>query len=262
VRLETAAWTTTGMVRTGNEDSFALLHGVQAQEDELTDTALVLLCDGMGGYEAGEVAARMTIEELRKTLVPQRPFSSLRGEVAVELDVDACLGQIEAALKHANRHIFSAARAGIGRRGMGCTAEVVYVHGRHLLVGHVGDSRVYLLHQNQLTQLTRDHTLVNRLVELGQLTPEEAAEHPRRSGLQQAIGGHADVEVELHHRVLHPGDWIVVCSDGLSNHVLPKTLKEMLLTAGSAEVAARRLVNLTNLEGATDNATVVVLRVT
>jgi len=131
-----------------------------------------------------------------------------------------------------------------------------------LLVGHVGDSRTYLVQQGRLMQLTRDQTLVNRLVELGQLTEEEAAAHPRRSELQQALGGHANVEVELHHRTLRAGDFVMVCSDGLSNHVLPKTMQEMLLTSGSAEVAARRLVNLANLEGATDNATVVVLRVT
>lgn len=265
VRLEIAAWTTTGMVRTGNEDAFAVLHGVEAREDELTDTALVILCDGMGGYEAGEVAARMAVQGLRATLLKQQPFSSLLGqtedETQPELDVEVCRWQIDTALKEANRAIYNAARSGTGRRGMGCTAEVVYVHGRHLLAGHVGDSRVYHLHQGRLTQLTRDQTLVNRLVELGQLTPEEAATHPRRSELQQAIGGHPSIEVDLHHRVLKAGDFVVVCSDGLSNHVLPKTLQEMLLTSGSAEVAARRLVNLVNLEGATDNATIVVLRV-
>ncbi|HEV3256410.1 MAG TPA: serine/threonine protein phosphatase, partial [Gemmataceae bacterium] len=102
-----------------------------------------------------------------------------------------------------------------------------------------------------------------RLVELGTLTPEEAETHPRRSELQQAIGGHLDVEPALYHGTLKPGDWVVVCSDGLSNHVTPEELKEMLQSeAGSAEVAARRLVNFVNLKGATDNATVVVIRVT
>jgi protein phosphatase len=146
---------------------------------------------------------------------------------------------------------------------MGCTAEVVYLDGRNVVVGHVGDSRTYHLSEGRLVQLTRDQTLVNRLVELGTLTPEEAEKHPRRNELQQAIGGQPDVEPGLYHGRLKPGDWVVVCSDGVTNHVSAQMLKEMLLSeAQSAEMAARRLVNLTNIEGATDNATVVVIRVT
>jgi serine/threonine protein phosphatase PrpC len=151
----------------------------------------------------------------------------------------------------------------VGRRGMGCTAEVVYVTGQHVVVGHVGDSRTYHLHEGRLIQLTRDQTLVNRLLELGTLTPEEAEKHPRRSELQQAIGGHANVEPALYHGILKPGDWVVVCSDGLSNHINAGELQQMLQTeATSAEMAARRLVNFTNIKGATDNATLVVVRAT
>ena len=114
-----------------------------------------------------------------------------------------------------------------------------------------------------MIQLTRDQTLVSRLLELGQLTPEEAEAHPRRSELQQAIGGRAEVEPEVYDSTLLPGDWLIVCSDGLSNHVKREELQEMLQSeATSAEMAARRLVNLVNLRGATDNATVVVIRAT
>src|SRR5262249_40905523 len=106
-------------------------------------------------------------------------------------------------------------------------------------------------------------TLVNRLVELGTLTPEEAECHPRRNELQQAIGGQPDIEPGLSEGQLKPGDWVLVCSDGLTNHVSARDLKEMLLSeAQSAEMAARRLVTLTNIEGATDNATVVAVRCT
>jgi protein phosphatase len=111
-------------------------------------------------------------------------------------------------------------------------------------------------------QLTRDQTWVNRMVELGALTAEEAEVHPRRSELQQAIGGRADVEPDLYASPLKPGDWIVVCSDGLSNTLAAATLQELLQSAPSAEWAARRLVNYANLAGATDNATVVVIRAT
>lgn len=270
VRFETAAWTTIGMVRTGNEDAFALLHAAQSSQDQLTESVLVLLADGMGGYEAGEVAAALAIDSLRKVLLAQPPFSAL-GSTADEAEdreplapgVQGYEAAIRDALKAANRHVFQAARSGVGRRGMGCTAEVVYLHGRDLVVGHVGDSRCYHLHQGRLVQVTRDQTLVNRLVELGTLSAADAEIHPRRSELQQAIGGHADVDPDLYHATMMPGDWVVVCSDGLSNHVTAAELQQMLQSeATSAEMAARRLVNFANVKGATDNATVVVIRVT
>jgi serine/threonine protein phosphatase PrpC len=281
VRLEIASWTTTGVVRTGNEDAFALIHATESRQDDLGEAALVLLCDGMGGYEAGEVAAALAIQALRQTLVRQKPFTPLgggslfpadplthvshaEGHAAPAVDVEAVKGQLKAALKEANRQVFAASRApGSKRRGMGCTAEVVYVDGRNVVVGHVGDSRTYHLHEGRMVQMTRDQTLVNRLVELGTLSAEEAETHPRRNELRQAIGGQPDVEPGLYAGVLKPGDWVVVCSDGLTNHVTAKDLQQLLQSeAQSAEMAARRLVNLTNIEGATDNCTVVVIRCT
>ncbi len=266
VRLEIAAWTTTGMVRTGNEDAFALLHAVESRQDDLGESALVLLADGMGGSEAGEVAAALAIGGLRKKLLKQELFAGLAGEPLASptlFDVEACQELIQAALKEVNQEVYIAVQHGLGKRGMGCTAEVVYVHGRHLVVGHVGDCRTYHLNQGRLIQMTRDQTFINRLVELGQLTAEEAETHPRRSELQQAIGGRSDVEPALYHSTLKPADWVVVCSDGLSNHVKPEELKHMLQSeATSAEMAARRLVNFANIMGAADNATVVVIRIT
>jgi protein phosphatase len=276
VRLEIASWTTTGVVRTGNEDAFALIHTVESRQDDLEDAALILLADGMGGYEAGEVAAALAIQALRKNLLQQPAFHFLAGEspfsadfgpnlesFAATLDVEVCKGLLNDALRDANTQVYTASRSGIGRRGMGCTAEAVFINGRHVVVGHVGDSRTYHFHEGRLIQLTRDHTLVNRLVEIGTITAEEAEQHPRRNELQQAIGGQPHVEPGLYTGRMKPGDWVVVCSDGVSNHVTPAMLKEMLESeATSAEMAARRLVNLVNIEGATDNATVVVVRAT
>jgi serine/threonine protein phosphatase PrpC len=265
VRLDIAAWTTTGMVRTGNEDAFALMQAIESRQDELNEYALIVLADGMGGYEAGEVAAAMAIQALRKYLVQQPLFSALAGNPPPEgpFDVQACEHTLQEALKHANREVYAAARSpGRGRRGMGCTAEVVYVDAHHLVVGHVGDSRTYHLHNGRLHQLTRDQTFVNRMVELGQLTPEEAENHPRKNELQQAIGGQPDVQPGLYHAWLQRGDWVIVCSDGLTNHIAADELLKMLEreTSGSAEEAARRLTNLVNLRGATDNSTLVVVR--
>lgn len=265
VRFDMAAWTTTGMVRTGNEDALAFLHGVESRQDDLHEYALAILCDGMGGYEAGEVAAALAIAEIRKFLLAQPMFAALTGKEgpAGPVDVEATKKVLEAALKHANKEVHTAGRTpGRGKRGMGCTAEVLYVDSRNVIVSHVGDSRTYHLRRGRLQQLTRDQTLVNRLVELGQLTAEEAENHPRKNELQQAIGGQPDVTPGVYSAKLSRGDWILVCSDGLTNHITNQELEKMLTreAAYSAEEAARRLLNLVNLRGATDNATIVVVR--
>lgn len=265
VRLDIAAWTTTGMVRTGNEDALAFLHGVDTRQDELHEYALILLCDGMGGYDAGEVAAAIAIAEMKTFFLQQPMFAGLAGKDAFPgpIDVEATKKLFDAGLKHANKEVFAASRTpGKGKRGMGCTAEAVYVDAQHVVVGHVGDSRVYHLKNGRLQQLTRDQTLVNRLVELGQIKAEDAENHPRKNELQQAVGGQPDVYPGVYHSRLKRGDWVVVCSDGLSNHISHQELEKMLTreASTSAEEAARRLLNLVNLRGATDNATIVVIR--
>lgn len=269
IRLDVAAWTTTGMVRTGNEDAFAFLHGVEGRQDDVYEYALVLLADGMGGYEAGEIAAAMAIAELRKFLLAQPLCGGLAGKdtpaPTTSDQVPDAKKVMLAALRHANKEVFTASRTpGKGKRGMGCTAEAVFIDATNVIVGHVGDSRTYHLHQGRLIQLTRDQTVVNRLVELGRLTPEEAENHENKNQLQQAIGGQSDVEPGVYHGRLKRGDWVLVCSDGLSNHISNAELEKMLTreAAGSAEEAARRLLNLVNLRGATDNATIVVVRAT
>jgi serine/threonine protein phosphatase PrpC len=266
VRLDIACWTTTGMVRTGNEDAFAILHAAAAKQDDLGERALLLLADGMGGYEAGEVASAMAIDFLRQRLLEDRLFAGLSGDPSPPpraFDLKVCQELFLTALREANRHVYIAARTpGVGRRGMGCTAEVVYLDGERLVVGHVGDSRTYHYSQGRLVQVTRDQTLVNRLVELGQLTPEEAEDHPRKNELQQAIGGQPVVDPLTYHAELKLGDWVVVCSDGLTNHVNQETLLEMIQRADSAEMLARRLCNLANLYGGSDNCTVIAVRAT
>jgi protein phosphatase len=274
VRLDIAAWTTTGIVRTGNEDGFGLIHSIEARQDDQGESTLIIVADGMGGYEGGEVAAAMAVNVIRKFLLQQKPFAHLNGGTPFSaekygsdstniapVDVDAMKHLLATSLREANKQIYAASRAPGGKRGMGCTCEVVFVNGRHVVVGHVGDSRTYHYHEGHLIQLTRDQTLVNRLVELGRLTAEEAEKHEQRNQLSQAVGGQPDVIPGAYSGVMKPGDWVVVCSDGLTNHTPASYLAEMLKTE-SAEIAARRLVNSVLLEGATDNATVVLVRAT
>ena len=264
VRHEVACWTTTGIVRTNNEDAFSLIHAAETRLDDVSEYTLIVLADGMGGYEAGEIAAALCLDTLREKMVTHGQLAAVAGKKhpkQSDLDVAAMKKFIYEAMKEANKTVFQAPSKGIGRRGMGCTAEVVYVDGYNIIVGHIGDSRTYHYSQGRLHQLTRDQTLVNRLVELGQITAEEADNHPRKNELQQAVGGRADVEPAVYSAKLRAGDWILCTSDGLINHVKNDELQEMFqLEAGSADTAARRLVNFANLRGATDNTTVVVIR--
>jgi serine/threonine protein phosphatase PrpC len=297
VKLDVAAWSTIGMVRSGNEDAVSVYHTADARLDDADEAALVLLADGMGGMAAGEVAAALALHSLRQSLLSCPPFAAglpttpvpepapqtpavepaapPAGDAPSEpppmiplLTTDpespdragaAHAERVAAALREANRRVFEAA-CHYGSRGMGCTAEVVLVDGGTAVVGHVGDSRVYRMRRGKLIQVTRDHTLVGRLMELGQLTEAEAEIHPRRSELHQAVGGRPDVHPDIYLVTLEPGDWLLVCTDGLTNQVSNESIQGALQEARNAERAARRLVNLALYEGAIDNVTVAVIR--
>jgi protein phosphatase len=303
VRVDVAAWSTTGMVRSGNEDAVVVFHSAENRLDDSDEAVLVLLADGMGGMECGEVAAGMAMQTLRDCLLNGPPFafalpqtptpetkppidqapppenadpfpSSLGATLLIEppappelspsntseRSTDSYVERVNAALREANRRIFDAARANPGALGMGCTAEVVLIDGSIAVVGHVGDSRVYRMRGGKIDQITRDHTVVSRLVELGQITAAEAESHPRRSELQQAIGGRPEVYPDVYAMTLAPGDWLVVCTDGLSNQTPSDVMQAVLRDSRSAEKAARRLVNMVLADGATDNVTVAVIR--
>lgn len=261
VRLEVAAWSSTGMIRSGNEDAFAVLQTCASRQDELEDFAMVIVADGMGGNEAGEVAAGLAVRSLYQSLGQQPPFNKPPGDLEriPPTSSNAVKNSIGQALREANKTVYLASRQGIGRRGMGCTAEVVFTDGRRAIVGHVGDSRSYRFSRGKMTLLTRDHTYVNRMVEIGEISLEDAEVHPRRAELQQAIGGWSDIEPDLHEVAIEAGDWILVCSDGLTNELKLSIVQDILERAVSAESAARQLVNLANLSGAGDNVTAVVI---
>jgi protein phosphatase len=207
----------------------------------------------------------MAIQAMRRMLLREPPFRGLTDEPGgprMAADRASVRRRITEALEEANRLVYRSGRSRDARRGMGCTAEAVYIDGRQVVLGHVGDSRTYLLHRGRLVQLTRDHTTVARMVELGKLTAEQAAAHPRRNELRQAIGGRPDLRPQVAAAALAAGDWVVVCTDGLTGCLRPKDIQELLEQSASAEQAARRLVNRANQLGAADNVSVVVVRAT
>jgi serine/threonine protein phosphatase PrpC len=168
---------------------------------------------------------------------------------------------LEATVQTANARIYEMAQADPSRSGMGCTTTASFVSGGRLTVAHVGDSRLYRLRAGAFEQLTDDHSLVGGLVRLGQLTPEEAENHPQRSVILRAVGVEANVEVDVVQHELEPGDVYLACSDGLTGMVRDVVISETLGMFGSLSEAAEMLIELANAAGGRDNITVVLYRI-
>ena len=218
-----------GRVRSGNEDAFLVDHG----------RALFAVADGMGGHQAGEIASHTAIETLR-----------------AEFDADE---DIADAITQANRAVYTKAHSNVEWEGMGTTLTAVAIVGRLAIVGHVGDSRTYLLRDGKLRRVTDDHSLVEQLVREGRLTREQAANHPQRSIITRALGVSSKVQVDTNHVHLHDKDRFLLCSDGLTSMVDDDSLAEVLRKNRDPKRAVSRLIDLANHAGGEDNITAVVL---
>lgn len=221
-----------GLVRGHNEDSFLLR------------APLFAVCDGMGGHAAGEVASAIAVDTI--------------GQKAPATADDTLLG---AAIEAANLAVINGAEAGIGKPGMGCTASAVLIEGSKMAVGHVGDSRVYLLRRGTLVRVTHDHSYVEELVDSGQITADEARVHPSRSIITRALGSDPDMYADHFSLEVRNGDRVIVCSDGLSSMVPDADIESAAVSAASAQQAADNLVAAALTAGGSDNVTVIVVDV-
>jgi len=228
MRLLVASRTDVGRVRAGNEDSFVVTD----------DARLVAVADGMGGHQAGEVASATAIAALLDGLARDLPI----GE----------------AVWAANDAVVEQAAGDPALRGMGTTLTAGVLDDSALVIGHVGDSRAYLLRDGELRQVTTDHSVVAELVAAGEITEDEALVDPRRSMITRTIGIEATVEVDVLELPLAPGDRLLLCSDGLTTMVRDGAIAEILASEPDRERAADELVAAANLAGGTDNITVVV----
>ncbi len=222
----------TGRQRRANEDSF------------FVRAPLFVVADGMGGAQAGEVASQLAAETFAAGL-PEQGTSEQR---------------LEARAREANSRIHAVSREDRALNGMGTTLTAAYLDGDELALAHVGDSRAYLLRDGELTRLTRDHTLVDELVRRGELTEDEAAEHPQRSIITRALGPEPEVEIDLHSHPARAGDVILLCSDGLTGMIGEDDVRTILGGADSLAAAGRALVDAANEAGGRDNITVVLVR--
>lgn len=232
MNVSVGAKTDVGRVRGGNEDSY------------LAEAPLFGVADGMGGHTGGEVASGTAVDVITRT-----------SKEAPPADID----DLATYVKRANEMIWQKAQEDPSLHGMGTTCTLLHITGSTVQIAHVGDSRAYLLRQDELSQITEDHTLVERMVREGRISREDAPHHPQRSIITRALGVDAEVEVDTTTIEVQAGDRILVCSDGLSSMLDDPAIKRLLQGDGDAQVTAEELVEAANEAGGEDNITVVVL---
>jgi protein phosphatase len=217
LRLDIAGVTSIGRERSRNEDSFLVQHLTWSDLNQNHQLALVIVADGMGGHAGGDQAARVALHTIGSSLAPL--LTSALGTQKRDVTRAGLAKAVDGAIKEANRVVHQAGATDRKYKGMGATAAVVVIWNGRVVIGHVGDCRVYHQHAGHLKQVTCDQTLVNRMVELGQLSPREAAGHPASNEVLQAIGTRTVIEPAQHKLKLVPGDWLLVACDGLHGQV-------------------------------------------
>jgi PPM family protein phosphatase len=228
MRVVAGVATDIGRVREGNEDSF------------LVEPPLYAVADGMGGARGGEVASQLALTTV------EEGFAGRRGPLAL-------------LIHEANAAVFARSTEDRSVAGMGTTLTGALVEGDHALLVHVGDSRAYLLRGGQLRQLTVDHTLVQRMIDAGEISADEADVHPHRNVLLRVLGTEPDVDVDETELGLLEGDRLLLCSDGLTGMITDEQIQAILEAASGPQEAADRLVRAANRAGGIDNITVLIL---
>ncbi len=250
--LAAAALRDIGRVRAINQDSvFALLTSVPRESGDLP-VGLFIVADGMGGHDGGEIASRMAIAAVTRAVLADLLIPALADNATAALQP-----LIVAAVQEANRDIWEHARAAGSDMGTTCTAALLVGH--TLYLGHVGDSRAYLLDPGGLRCITSDHSAVGRLIQLGQLDPAEAREHPLRSQLYRTVGQAPEVAVDFIHQPLGDASHILLCSDGLWGMLDEDAIRDVLAQSDWPHDACRELITQANLAGGEDNISAVVV---
>lgn len=248
-RLDTLAVvirTDIGNIRQNNEDDAAFIYPAESATCEKKG-AMLILADGMGGYNSGEVASNMAIDRVSNLYYASRGTS---GET------------LRAAMNGANEAIRQAGAANVRHEGMGTTCTLVLVRGDAIDVAHVGDSRAYHMRAGTLDRLTKDHTYVQYLLARGMISDEEASTHPKRNLLMQALGSNGGIEPDIRWCAmpLLPDDLILLCSDGLYEYLADAEIEAYLAGQENLEKAAETLIGEAKRRGGHDNITVALLK--
>jgi protein phosphatase len=245
--IDLANLTDVGCERENNEDYYCYVE----PEDEAIYSKrgrLAIIADGMGGYEGGQIASRIAVEAVREAYLKDPE------QDALEALLDG--------FRIAHLAILDKARENATLEGMGTTCTAAAILGKDLIYAHVGDTRLYLIRGTEITQVTRDHSYVNKLLEAGMITPEEAKNHPQRNVLMMALGSRGKVQADCPNdpMPLQPGDTLLLCTDGLSGLVSNEEMQKAVIGMPLTQ-ACKELIELAKSRGGYDNITVQLLRV-
>lgn len=246
--------TDVGQVRKLNEDSLLTIEISRVRRSISESIGLYVVCDGMGGQAAGDVASGLVVQTLARKALAEVLSDGIAEGVPPNWE-----GWLKSALQEANQAVFGRRRT--AGNDMGTTCVAALIHGDTATIAHAGDSRGYLINQTSIQQLTQDHSLVQRLVQLGQLTLQEARVHPRRNVIYKNLGDKPTVDPDVTTLKVSAGNWLLLCSDGLNTMVDEDHIQEIVLSASSPQDACHKLVEAANHAGGEDNIGVIVVQV-
>ena len=206
---------------------------------------LFVVADGMGGHKAGDFASSYAVEVLLSTIREDENSNPVK--------------IIRAAIENANTQLLREASDNETMSGMGTTMVLVTIVGHYAYVANVGDSRLYLIDEDKISQITKDHSLVEEMVRMGEISRDDARNHPDKNIITRALGAGRDVDVDFFDIRLTPGDILLLCSDGLSNMVPDEDIRQVIRTSETLEETGRRLVSMANDNGGRDNIAVVLV---
>ncbi len=234
-----------GLVRQNNEDAWALL----------PELNFFVLADGMGGHRAGEVAAKVAVKSLCDH------FKQMIAIAGTHLSLDEAYGLIQLCIEHANQVVYQLSKSNNELRGMGTTLCCIYCHPQGIIYAHVGDSRIYRLHNHTLEQLTKDHSLLRELVDLGQIDEENSGDFLYKNIITKAVGTEKSIESSVSSSEIFHDDIFLMCSDGLSDMLSLKEIEGILNENSHIESTAKELTSKAKKNGGYDNITLVIIKI-
>lgn len=237
------AVTDVGLIREINQD--CLFAG------SIEDFPLYIVADGMGGHNAGEIASSMAVDIIKTV------FTDNRDNLISEENI---IMTIEDAIIKANEKIFLQSKKVPEYTGMGTTITLCYIFGNKIYIGHVGDSRAYFITEDNIRQITDDHSLVNELIKNGSITPEEAINHPQKNLITRAVGTSSEIQLDFYTLDYKLDDILIICSDGLSNMLKDDDIMKLIKSEDDIDIACNNLISIANENGGRDNITVIAIK--